>query len=221
MKKVLLGCSLALVFGSAHASPVVFNFNMLVGSELKTVATLSLTDGSDAGGNFVLGKITHFAYGAHTSSFISGLYLNIGANAAQFVAPTSTVNLSNLATTFHYGNDAFSDSSYRFDAHINLPPPPGAGGFFTQGKDFEWKMYGVTAGLFANPATPNNQNNTNEVFGMIHVQSLANGNSVKLFATSVVDPTAVADPVPEPFTMGLVAAGALAAARRVRAKKKA
>ncbi|MFQ3667652.1 MAG: PEP-CTERM sorting domain-containing protein, partial [Fimbriimonadaceae bacterium] len=46
-------------------------------------------------------------------------------------------------------------------------------------------------------------------------------NQTSLWLTATNTPTLVGDPVPEPFTMGLVAVGALAAARRTRAKRKA
>ena len=225
MKRVLLGCCLALAFGSAHASPVVFNFNTVLqtGFNYGTVATLALTD---LGNGQVGATMQHFGLnviGTDPGRFISKLLLNVGDSSTNVGAinlgltdsnPVGRMSLAQVSK-----DSVNAPGGLRFDAEVdfaNNPPRLSAGVTYT----WTFTGNGLTASLFDN-GTP-----SSDVRALIHLQGLDpqlagfTNNQTSLWLTATNNPTVVGDPVPEPFTMGLVAAGALAAFRKARRRAK-
>lgn len=239
MHKFVFWCSMVALAGAAHTSPLILSFNQVAPGQPNTtpplnmpVAQLILTDILDSNNNVtgVRASLTHFNNNPNfATQFISQLYLNIGDNV-NLSGPTAFVSASLLANSVA-GNSAGSWNSFsssrngvnapgglRFDADVNLAPP---GQTLTQNRTIEWTMVGngLRASLFEYGAATN-QNQTTSILAMIHLQSTG-GNGDSTWLVGNLTPTVVGDPVPEPFTMGLVAAGALAAFRKARRRNKA
>ncbi|MFQ3587871.1 MAG: hypothetical protein SNJ74_05960 [Fimbriimonadaceae bacterium] len=237
MRRSVFWCLLASLAGTAHASPLVLDFDQIAPGQPNTspplnmpVARLVLTDILDVDHNVtgVRGVLTHFNNNPDFGSqFISQLLLNIGDNV-NLTGPTAFTSTSLVANSvagnsasswngFASSRNGYTRAGFAFDARVDLAPP---GQTLTQDRTIEWTMQGtgLRAGLFEYGALSGNQ--TTNILAMIHLQSTGPSlDSTWLVAT--VGPTVVGDPVPEPFTMGLVAAGALAAFRKARRRAKA
>ncbi|MFQ3587874.1 MAG: hypothetical protein SNJ74_05975 [Fimbriimonadaceae bacterium] len=188
------------------------------------MATLTL---ADIGGGQVGATMQHFGLGVignDPGRFVGTLRLNVGDSSTDLGAinlgltDANPIGRMSLAQVSKDGVNG--PQSLRFDAEVdfaNNPPRLSAGATYT----WTFTGNGLTASLFDN-AAPNS-----DVRALIHLQGLDpqlagfSTNQTSLWLTATNTPTLVGDPVPEPFTMGLVAVGALAAARRTRAKRKA
>lgn len=198
MKNYLSGLVVALAFGvAANAHAVLLNFDQCIsscdnigstdGSTVASVATLVYGDNGSGGVDFTLTSTTsNLGTYATASTIIRELFLNtMGSIVATPLSPDiASVNFGSR-----------TNAGLSFDTKVTLLQG-NLGNALLNGESVSFTINGLTEDQVSLP-------------GMVHLQRLANGGSVKIAAT-----------VPEPGTLALlgIGLGALGFARRRAAR---
>jgi hypothetical protein len=158
-------------------------------------ATLSI---QDAGADTVNFTFTHSATSS-PGQFISTLWLNM----EPFPSNPQMIENSATITGADFDHNNVSNAGYDFDLKVNFETSNGGGNRLDPGENVSWQFTGtgLNSSAFNNVSGGNGQ-----VLAMAHMQGLANGQSGKMGASIV----------PEPTTIGALAMGALALLRRRR-----
>lgn len=187
-----------------------------------TVATLDLTQQLD-GVRFLFTNTTaNLGIYQNASSFISKLLLSYSGAASgtalnsltfgDFVGGAIDPGLN--ATQFDT-DAAFNDAGYQFQIELDLPTSGSGGGTkrFTNGETLAWTIFDVEIGDFAVEIDEGGGPQTVDISGFVHIQSLANGGSVKYWgfpdpggSSSGGGGSSSGGDIPEPATIALLGA---------------
>lgn len=186
---------------SAHAASFSFNFNSIVSGTAPSGSNIATLTIADSGANAVLVTLNHNATSA-TGQFITELYFNLNP----FIVPTQSGQTPSgkFSGGIVASSNGVGSAGVNFDLQQSFETSNSGGGVnrLKPGEAISFNLSG--AGLDATDFLSLSTGNRTDLYAMIHLQGLPNGQSVKLGA------------VPEPATLAALAAGVVAMVRRRR-----
>jgi PEP-CTERM motif len=193
--------------------------NLDIANQNATVATLEVTQ-SGADVDFVLTNLVGNLgtdFGTSPDTIITQFNFSYSGGDTTLAAIKTDIEStfagpSSIASPNGVNTGDFTDAGVGFNITIDLPPPPGDPtdpALFTDGEALSWTISGASAIDFLAPLTGETQ------FAMVHIQRLANGESVKFVDNG---PGGGGTPVSEPGTLAVLGVGlaGLGLARRRR-----
>lgn len=189
---------------SAQSAVVVFNFDTLITGDMpvgNNIATLTITD---MGLDTVQFDLSHNAT-SQSPQFIGELWFNLSPYTTMTQSGQTPIN---KFSGFSQGLDTEQNAGLNFDGNQSFVTSNSGGGAnrLKPGESVQFTISGagIDALDFLSTAVPQGQNRS-DVLAMIHVQGIPGADSGKMAAV-----------VPEPATLGAVAIGLLALARKRR-----
>jgi hypothetical protein len=192
----------------AQASIFTFNFDTIITGPAPSGSSIATLTIADSGLNSVLITLDHNSTSS-AGQFITDLYFNLSPYST--VVQSGQTPINKFDGPLLQGLDSEQTAGINFDLHQGFEQSNSGGGVnrLKPGESVSFTLTGtgISAADFVSTGVPTG-GNRNDVYAMIHLQGLPNGQSVKLGSV-----------VPEPATMAAMGIGLAILLAKRRAKR--
>lgn len=197
--RILTIAAMGAAFASAHAT-ISWHFTQQITGDTPQGSDWATLTIENSGADEVEFTLMHNTTSVEPQ-FITEMWLNLAT-----IPGNLSANFGSPITDIDWGNDDFNNAGNRWDVNIDLATSQGSR--LNVGESVTWTMSGTGLDEQDFNVLSNPQGSNTPYLGMIHLQGIDGGGSVKLG----VDENFQA--VPEPATMAVLGIGAAAMLRR-------